>query len=136
MLEKLEGRTFYAVGGTWRALAKLQMAERGYPLRVLHGYTLDAGEGLAKLVERAIGIAKSDADISSDRRPLLVYGAVVLDEIVRLGRPRDIVVSALGVREGLLSRSWIPRRARATRSSRPPPSSTRCAHAPRATATR
>ena len=115
VLEKLEGRTFYAVGGTWRALAKLQMAERGYPLRVLHGYTLDVGEGFAKLVERAIGLAKSDADISSDRRPLLVYGAVVLDEIVRLGCPRDIVVSALGVREGLLYEELDP----ATRESDP-----------------
>ena len=98
----LRDRTFYAVGGTWRALAKLQMAERNYPLRVLHGYEFDLSGDFQKLVDRGAGIAKRDADISEARRPLLVYGAVVLDEIVRIGRPARVTVSALGVREGLL----------------------------------
>ena len=40
--------------------------------------------------------------MASARRPLLAYGAVVLDEIIRRARPRDVVISALGVREGLL----------------------------------
>jgi exopolyphosphatase/guanosine-5'-triphosphate,3'-diphosphate pyrophosphatase len=40
--------------------------------------------------------------VAPARRPLLAYGAVVLDEIIRLARPRDVVVSALGVREGML----------------------------------
>ena len=38
-LERLRGRTFYAVGGTWRALARLHQAARDYPLHVMHGYT-------------------------------------------------------------------------------------------------
>ena len=38
-LKQLKDRTFYAVGGTWRALAKLHMAQIGYPLHVMHGYT-------------------------------------------------------------------------------------------------
>ena len=101
-LQRLRGRTFFAVGGTWRALAKLQMAERDYPMRVLHGYPFATGESFAAMLERAAPLAKAQADISAERRPLLVYGAVVLDEIVRLGAPAEIVVSALGVREGLL----------------------------------
>lgn len=108
LLERLRGRPFYAVGGTWRALAKLQMAERGYPMRVLHGYTLEIGEGFSALLERAASLVKTGADISSDRRPLLVYGAVVLDELVRIGEPSEIVVSALGVREGLLYEELDP----------------------------
>ncbi len=101
----LEGRTFYAVGGTWRALAKLHMASRNYPLNVMHGYSIPATEAveLGALVERADaenlgGIAA----VAAARRPLLAYGAAVLDEIIRLGRPRDVVISAMGVREGLL----------------------------------
>jgi exopolyphosphatase/guanosine-5'-triphosphate,3'-diphosphate pyrophosphatase len=35
-------RIFYAVGGTWRALARLHMSQTGYPLRVTHGYTIPA----------------------------------------------------------------------------------------------
>ena len=42
ILKRLKGRTFYAVGGTWRSLAKLHMAERDYPLRVMHGYAVPA----------------------------------------------------------------------------------------------
>lgn len=108
LLERLRGRTFYAVGGTWRALAKLQMAERAYPMRVLHGYSLEIGNGFGAMLERAAPLVKTEADISSDRRPLLVYGAVVLDEIVRAGAPSEIVVSALGVREGLLYEELDP----------------------------
>ncbi|MDB5591720.1 Ppx/GppA phosphatase family protein [Enterovirga sp.] len=99
-LAALPGRTFYAVGGTFRALAKLQMAERGYPMRVLHGYDLDLSEGLQALAARA-SATKQDG-VSEQRRPLLVYGAIVLDEIIRVGRPQRITISALGVREGLL----------------------------------
>ncbi|MFX5999043.1 hypothetical protein ABTF05_21920, partial [Acinetobacter baumannii] len=32
------GRTFYAVGGTWRALARIHIIQSGYPLHVMHGY--------------------------------------------------------------------------------------------------
>ena len=101
-LARLKGRTFYAVGGTWRALAKLHQAERAYPLHVMHGYVLSPEDvpGLARLAERAEAKALKEAEeISEARRPLLAYGALVLDEIVRLGRPREIAVSALGVRE-------------------------------------
>ena len=34
-----QGRTFYAVGGTWRALARIHIVQSGYPLRVMHGYS-------------------------------------------------------------------------------------------------
>ena len=36
------------------------------------------------------------------RRPLLAYGAAVLEEIIRQANPKEIVISALGVREGLI----------------------------------
>ncbi len=41
------GRTFYAVGGTWRALARLHISQTDYPLRVMHGYAIPADEALA-----------------------------------------------------------------------------------------
>ncbi|HYF53694.1 MAG TPA: exopolyphosphatase, partial [Salinarimonas sp.] len=104
-LGALRGRTFYAVGGTWRALARLHMAERGYPLRVMHGYRLPPEDGIdfLRMVERTDAAVLKEIDaVSEARRPLLAYGAIVLEEIIRLGRPRDIAISALGVREGLL----------------------------------
>ena len=45
-LKAAKGRTFYAVGGTWRSLARLHMAQTGYPLHVMHGYVIRAREAL------------------------------------------------------------------------------------------
>lgn len=103
--KRLEGRTFYAVGGTFRALARLHMSQRNYPLKVTHGYVIPARDAadFAGLVERANTETLISIDaVSAARRPLLAYGAVVLDEIIRRARPREIMFSVTGVREGLL----------------------------------
>ncbi|EJW12104.1 Exopolyphosphatase [Rhodovulum sp. PH10] len=99
------GRAFYAVGGTWRALTRLHMRQTGYPLDVMHGYTIPAREALefVRLVRRVNADTLSQiASVNEYRRPLLAYASIVLEHIIRVGRPRDIVVSAAGVREGLL----------------------------------
>ncbi len=104
-LEQLKGRTFYAVGGTWRSLAKLHMRQRNYPLGVMHNYRIQTSEAadFAALVEHIDSAAIEDIDVvSAARRPLLAYGAVVLDEVIRRAKPREIVISAAGVREGVL----------------------------------
>lgn len=104
-LANLGGRTFYAVGGAWRALARLHMRQCVYPLEVMHNYRIPAGDAaeLASLLERPGAEALAEAaGVSAVRRPLLAYGAVVLEEIVKRAKPKDIVVSAAGVREGLL----------------------------------
>ncbi|TXN80829.1 exopolyphosphatase [Methylobacterium sp. WL8] len=104
-LETLRGRTFYAVGGTWRALARLHQAARQYPVHVMHGYTVEPTDELSflQVVEQSDAATLQDVEaISEARRPLLAYGAVVLEEIIRVGRPREVAISASGVREGLL----------------------------------
>ncbi len=104
-LDNLAGRTFYAVGGTWRALARLHMRQRQYPLNVMHNYVIPSRDALdfAKLVERIEADALLSIEfVAAARRPLLAYGAVVLEEIIRKSAPKEIVMSALGVREGLL----------------------------------
>ncbi|MCI0466206.1 MAG: Ppx/GppA family phosphatase [Beijerinckiaceae bacterium] len=103
--ERLGGRTVYAVGGTWRALAALHMKQRNYPLAVTHGYVIPASEAadFAGLVERANADTLFSIDaVNAARRPLLAYGAVVLDEIIRRARPREVMFSATGMREGVL----------------------------------
>ena len=64
----MKGRDFYAVGGTWRALATLHQRQSGYPLNVMHGYTVPARDvaDFARLVERA-----DAAVLECDRRRLL-----------------------------------------------------------------
>ena len=113
VLPRLAGRDFYAVGGTWRALARLHMRARQYPLEIMHNYVLPSGEGglFEDLVARAEAERPDDLkSVPVARRGLLAYGAAVIDEIVRRGAPRRIVVSALGVREGLLYDRLKPER--------------------------
>lgn len=105
LLGNLEGRRFYAVGGTWRAIARLHMWQTGYPLHVMHGYSIPAKEAMefSGLIHRVDPETLSRIEVVAEaRRPLLAYGSLVLEQIVRIGKPREIVVSALGVREGLL----------------------------------
>ena len=110
-LQGLPGRTFYAVGGTWRALARLHMRQRQYPINVMHNYIIPSRDALefASLVERVDADALlSIESVSVARRPLLAYGAAVLEEIIRQFNPKEIVVSAFGVREGLIYSQLSP----------------------------
>jgi len=105
VLQACKDRSFYAVGGTWRALARLHMWQTGYPLHVMHGYAIPADEALefARLVHRVDVETLSNIEVVANaRRPLLAYAALVLEYVLRIGRPRRVMFSALGVREGLL----------------------------------
>jgi exopolyphosphatase / guanosine-5'-triphosphate,3'-diphosphate pyrophosphatase len=105
VLTGCEDRVFYAVGGTWRALARLHMWQTGYPLHVMHGYAIAAEEALefARLVHRVDVETLANIEVVANaRRPLLAYAALVLEHVIRIGKPKQIVFSALGVREGLL----------------------------------
>jgi exopolyphosphatase/guanosine-5'-triphosphate,3'-diphosphate pyrophosphatase len=105
LLDDGKGRSFYAIGGTWRALARLHMWQHGYPLHVMHGYVIPAKEAyeFAGLVRRVNPETLSQIEVVADaRRPLLAYAGLVLENLVEIARPKDVVISALGVREGLL----------------------------------
>jgi exopolyphosphatase/guanosine-5'-triphosphate,3'-diphosphate pyrophosphatase len=101
----MEGRDFYAIGGSWRALARLHMAQRNYPLNVMHAYTIPAREAsdFAALVERVnVETLVNIESVAPARRLLLPYAAAVLRELIAVAKPRRVVVSAQGVREGLI----------------------------------
>jgi exopolyphosphatase/guanosine-5'-triphosphate,3'-diphosphate pyrophosphatase len=100
------GRSFYAVGGTWRALARIHIIQSGYPLKVMHGYSIPAADALdfaQRLRRLAAANMLADIEAVSDaRRPLLTYAALVLEYVIRVAKPKTIVFSTFGVREGLL----------------------------------
>ncbi len=102
---EMADRDFYAIGGSWRALARLHMAQRNYPLNVMHAYTISAREAadFAALVERvSVESLVNIESVARSRRLLLPYAAAVMRELITVAKPRRIVVSALGVREGLI----------------------------------
>ncbi len=104
-LKNGKGRVFYAVGGTWRNLARLHMNVSGYTLSVMHHYKMNPARISGFLDQVASGDIESMKGIDSvskNRRSLLPYGAIVLSEIIRVMQPKQVEVSALGVREGYL----------------------------------
>jgi exopolyphosphatase / guanosine-5'-triphosphate,3'-diphosphate pyrophosphatase len=105
VLEALKGRSFYAVGGTWRNLARVHLAHAGYPLHVLHQYTMtrQQARSIAELVSGMSSSALKDVkDVSRSRSNTMPYGSMVLERLIEIGKPKDIVCSVYGVREGYL----------------------------------
>lgn len=104
-IREAQGRNIYAIGGTWRAIARLYMEKAGYSLNVLHGFTADA----PAMIQFCQDIQSANIDqlpaiqeIAKERRPLLAYGAIVLEQLLRLSGAASFVVSTSGVREGML----------------------------------
>jgi exopolyphosphatase / guanosine-5'-triphosphate,3'-diphosphate pyrophosphatase len=105
ILASLKGRSFYAVGGTWRNLARIHLGHAGYPLHVLHQYTMtrQQARSIAELVSGMSGTALKDVkDVSKSRVNTMPYGSMVLERLIEEGKPKDIVCSVYGVREGYL----------------------------------
>ncbi len=95
----------YLVGGSWRAIARVDMERRAYPLHVLHEYTMTPRDLRATFdyIDGAdIGDLGKRTDTSSARMSLVPIAAEVLARVVRTFRPREIAVSSYGIREGLL----------------------------------
>lgn len=100
-----KNRAFYGVGGTWRAIARLHMKLKNYPLHVTHAYEIDTAE----TIEFCRFLQKNDeeaeaalAQVPTERRQLVSYGALVLEHVLKCAKPSRVIMSALGVREGLL----------------------------------
>lgn len=95
----------YLVGGSWRAIARLDMERRGYPLTVLHEYRMSPGSVL-KTIDWLEGSDLSDlrarCGISSSRMELVPLASRVLGALVRRFAPSEIDISSYGIREGLL----------------------------------
>lgn len=114
-IAKGRGRTFYAVGGTWRALAKLHMEHSDYPLHVMHGYAITTREALqfCERIRRAKKLSAIEGmdEISRPRREVLPYGAMVLERLLKRLEPKEVVFSVFGIREGLVF-NVLPERER------------------------
>ena len=95
----------YLVGGSWRAIARLDMERRNYPMTVLHEYRMDP----KSLLETVAWINKTDltalrlkTGTSQARMDLVPLASLVLKQLVETFGPAEIDVSSYGIREGLL----------------------------------
>lgn len=106
--------TFYAVGGAWRALARIHMEQTHYPIHVIQAYTLsrrDAEDFLGLVARLSRRSLEQISAVSRKRLEVVPVAAEILRRIVALMEPRRIVFSALGLREGHLY-ELLPERER------------------------
>ncbi len=73
-LAQAAGRDLYLVGGAWRALARIHMAQTGYPLNIVHHYTIGRDEardltGVIGSAPRAHAGAAAGCAAPAGRRP-------------------------------------------------------------------
>ena len=99
------GLPFYLVGGSWRALARLDMHLTGYPLPVIHEYAMPAAT--VTRLQRTIqqlgkGKIRSVPNLSSGRVTTMEDAAALLGVLIKHLGSRETVASAFGLREGLL----------------------------------
>nr|WP_159998713.1 Ppx/GppA family phosphatase [Roseomonas sp. 18066] len=104
-------RDLYLVGGAWRALAKIHIAQTAYPLSIVHHYVLRREEArdlcgvvmaaTRRTLERLPGAP-------SKRLQDLPFAAAVLRRLLRATGARRVVFSANGLREGWYARLLTP----------------------------
>lgn len=102
---KPEGMRLFLVGGSWRAIARIDMDRRDYPLAVLHEYRMTSRQVTATREY----IKSADPEelrlrlgLSKERSVLLPHASLVLASLVRTFKPKDIAISSYGIREGML----------------------------------
>ncbi|MCB2081486.1 MAG: Ppx/GppA family phosphatase [Rickettsiales bacterium] len=101
----LKGKDFYAIGGGFRALAKVHIVRTRYPLNILHGYCVSPEELMptVDMISRMTPARlRAMPSISEGRVDTLSYTALVMERLLHLGKPRHIWFSVHGVREGTL----------------------------------
>jgi exopolyphosphatase/guanosine-5'-triphosphate,3'-diphosphate pyrophosphatase len=101
----LEGSRLFAVGGIWRSLARVDMDKREYPLQVLQQYAIPRGRALelCRLLSRQSRKSLEKLRVVSRRRlEALPAGAIVLERLLLATGAKEVVISAYGLREGLL----------------------------------
>ncbi len=101
------GRDLYLVGGAWRALARMHIAQTGYPLAIVHHYVLRREEARdlsgvvmaasRRMLERMPGAPQK-------RLGDLPFAAITMRRLLRATGAARVVFSANGLREGWYSR--------------------------------
>jgi len=101
------GHGLYLVGGSFRALALLDMKIQGHPLPIIHHHLIlpeRLPELRAALGRMDFDQLKAHTQISSARIPTLPAVVTLLEAMMTVLGPRKTYVSAFGLREGLLYR--------------------------------
>lgn len=95
----------FLVGGSWRAIARIDMHRRGYPLHVMHEYRMTARDirKTASYIDSCdLEELRATIRITPSRMALVPIAIQILKGIIKRFKPHDIAVSSYGIREGML----------------------------------
>ncbi len=109
-----QSNRLFLVGGSWRALARIDMHRQDYPLHVQHEYRMTRRDVTATaryIAEADLEELRLACGLSSARMALVPYAAEVLKELLSVFKPADIALSSYGIREGMLYEQ-MPQRLR------------------------
>jgi exopolyphosphatase/guanosine-5'-triphosphate,3'-diphosphate pyrophosphatase len=100
-----KGGAFYAVGGAWRALGRIDIAIRQHPIGVLHHHEMSRADVL-RVVDFVRTQSKKSLEkfeeAAAKRAEALPYASVVMERLLRWGGFERVILSAFGLREGVL----------------------------------
>lgn len=103
--------TFYAVGGAWRAMGRVDIALRHHPIGVLHQHEMSRADTL-KVVDFVRRQSRRSLErfeeAAAKRADALPYAATVLARLLEHGGFQKVVLSSYGLREGLLFDAMAP----------------------------
>ena len=105
------GLPFYLVGGSWRALARLDMHLHDAPLPMIHHHRMAASipaylvRVLAQIDRKRL---RAIPGLSNSRIAMLPDAAALLSLLARHLGSNELIVSGYGLREGLLHHSLPP----------------------------
>ncbi|MEE2860915.1 MAG: Ppx/GppA family phosphatase [Pseudomonadota bacterium] len=95
----------YLVGGSWRAIARLDMERLNYPMTVLHEYRMTpetVADTVSWIGKHDLNTLRSRVGISASRIELVPLASHVLSQLVEVFTPKELFISSYGIREGLL----------------------------------
>ncbi len=103
-----KGRPLYAVGGSWRALARVCISQMNYPLQVLDNFILSSNESkelfdfISTLSPQSLQSIKG---VPKNRAEYLPISALILNCLLDTSKADRLIFSIYGMREGQFYKS-------------------------------
>ena len=104
-LKNNKNKNFYAIGGSFRSLAKVHIWSKKYPLSIIQGYTID-NRHLKQFLDLTSIIKpktiKNIPDVDNERIKTIPVANLILKSLLDKISPKKIIFCSQGLREGFL----------------------------------
>lgn len=110
-LKNKKTENFYAIGGGFRALARMHMEAKNYPLQILHQYEVKT-DSLRDFLDDILSAEEKTLRELPGVQPKRVHqlpgAAIILQKIISHTKPDQVIFSGSGIREGYFYEKLSP----------------------------